>query len=124
MKGLTQCGDGDSSQPNLLRRPRSSQNSRPGQSQSQSRPTEEEVEDEDIQEILPVKTEAAALEEGGDLVSYDEENTEDMLGYNDQHYVAMENSKGELRLLLTVTLLLWIVFVSEPEIDWFLSNFR
>ena len=109
VKGLTQSGDGDSSQSNLLRRPRSSKNSKPGQSQSQSRPTEEEVEDEDIQEVLPVKTEAAALEEGGDLVSYDEENTEDMLGYNDQHYVAMENSKGELRLCHTVTVLLWIV---------------
>lgn len=103
MKGLTQTGDGDSPQPNLLRRPRSSQTSK--QAQSQSRPTEEEVDDDDIQEVLPVKTEAAALEEGGDVVSYEEETTADMLGYDDQHYdVAMEGSKGELRhSTLTVT---------------------
>ena len=121
MKGLTQSGDGYSSQSNLLRRPRSSKNFKPGQSQSQSRPTEEEVEDEDIQEVLPVKTEAAALEEGGDLVSYDEENTEDMLGYNDQHYVAMENSKGELRLSHCHCASLDCV---SHKFNRFLSNFR
>ena len=95
VKGLTQDGEGDSSQPNLLTRPGSSHVSK----QSHSGPTEQEVDDDDddIQEVLPVKTEAGGLEEGGDLVSsYDDESSAtDMLAYTDQHYAAMENSKGE-----------------------------
>ena len=98
VKGLTQDGEGDSSQPNLLTRPGSSHVSK----QSHSGPTnanelEVDDDDDDIQEVLPVKTEAGGLEEGGDLVSsYDDESSAtDMLAYTDQHYAAMENSKGE-----------------------------
>ena len=95
VKGLTQNGDGESSQPNILPRPGSSRISKPGHS-GHTDNTEEEVDDDDIQEVLPVKTEAGGLEEGGDLVSYDDESSAtDMMGYNDQHYGAMENSKGE-----------------------------
>ena len=100
VKGLTQSeeGEGGSSQPNIIRRPRSSETSKQTQSQSRLIPPEDEVDDDDIQEVLPVKTEAAAVEEeGGDLVSYEDENT-DLLDYNDQQYVAMESGKGELRL--------------------------
>ena len=103
VKGLTQGGDGDTSQPNLLPRPRSSHISK--QSQSQSLPIEEEVDDDDIQEVLPVKTEAGAMDDGGELLSYDDENTSaEMLGYNDQQYGVMESSKGELDTLTCVSM--------------------
>ena len=101
VKGLTQNGEGDSSQPNILSRPGSSHISKPGHSghtgnTGNTDNTQEELDDDDIQEVLPVKTEAGGLEEGGDLVTYDDESSAtDMLGYNDQHYGAMENSKGE-----------------------------
>ena len=85
VKGLTQSGD-------PLQQKQPPQTSRPRQRSSR----QETVSDDDIQEVLHVKSEAADVEDGGNVVAYSEEHT-DNIGYDEQHYATLETDKqGEL----------------------------